>query len=172
MKWILRILVIIVVLIAVIFAIGFVLPAHTTHTRTITLKQSPEKVFAVLADIPNMPKWNRNMEKVEVLPPVDGKETTRQTFKGGMDMIITTTESSPPNHLVRALGDSNGPFSGSWTYEIAATPDGGSQVALTEQSEIPNPFFRFMMKLFGPTKYMDEHLEDLAKHFGESVTIR
>jgi uncharacterized protein YndB with AHSA1/START domain len=172
MKWILRILVIVVALIALIFAIGFLLPAHTTHTRTIQLKQPPEKVFAVLADIPNMPKWNRNMEKVEVLAPVDGKETTRQTFKGGMDMIITTTESSPPNHLVRTLGDSSGPFSGSWTYEIAPTSDGGSQVALTEQSEIPNPFFRFMVKLFGPTKYMDEHLEDLGKQFGESVTIR
>jgi uncharacterized protein YndB with AHSA1/START domain len=172
MKWILRILVIIIVLVAVIFAIGYALPAHTTHTRTIALKQSPEKVFAVLADIPNMPKWNRNMEKVEVLASVDGKETTRQTFKGGMDMIITTTESSPPNHLVRALGDSDEPFSGSWTYGITATPDGGSQVALTEQSEVPNPFFRFMLKLFGPTKYIDQHLEDLAKQFGESSTIR
>ena len=171
MKWILRILVIIVVLIAVIFAIGYILPAHTTHTRTIALKQSPEKVFAVLADVPNMPKWNRNMEKVEVLVPVDGKETTRQTFKGGMDMVITTTESSPPNHLVRTAVDSGGSFSGSWTYGITATPDNGSQVALTEQSEVPNPFFRFMMKVFSPTKYMDEHLEDLAKQFGESATV-
>jgi uncharacterized protein YndB with AHSA1/START domain len=172
MKWILRILVIIVVLIAVVFAIGFVLPPHTTHTRTIKLKESPEKVFAVLADIPNMPKWNRNMEKVEMLTPVDGKETSRQTFKGGMDMVITTTESSPPNHLVRALGDEHGPFSGSWTYGITATPDGGSQVALTEQSDVSNPFFRFMVKVFGPTKYMDQHLEDLAKQFGETATIR
>jgi len=103
MKWTLRILVIIVVLIAVVFAIGFISPAHTTHTRTIKLKESPDKVFAVLADIPNMPKWNRNMEKVEMLAPVDGKETSRQTFKGGMDMVITTTEGSPPNHLVRAI---------------------------------------------------------------------
>lgn len=172
MKWTLRILVIIVALIALIFAIGVVLPAHTTHTRTITLKQSPEKVFAVLADIPNMPKWNRNMETAELLTPVDGKETTRQTFKGGMDMIITTTESVPPNHLVRSLGDGNEPFTGSWTYGITATPDGGSQVALTEQSDISNPFFRFMVKVFDPTKYMDEHLQDLGKHFGESVTVR
>ena len=172
MKWIIRILVIIVVLIAIIFAIGFALPAHTTHTRTIQLKQPPEKVFAVLTDVPNLPKWNRNMEKVEVLTPVDGKETTRETFKGGMDMIITTTESSPPNRLVRTIGDTDGPFSGSWTYEIGAVPDSGSQVALTEQSEIPNPFFRFMVKIFGPTKYMDEHLEDLGKQFGETVTVR
>jgi uncharacterized protein YndB with AHSA1/START domain len=172
MKWILRIIIIVLVLIALIFATGYILPAHTTHTRTIKLKQPPDKVFAVLDDIPNMPKWNRNMEKVVMLTPIDGKERSRQTFKGGMDMEITTTESSPPNHLVRVLGDTEGPFSGSWTYGITATPDGGSQVALTEQSEIPNPFFRVMIKLFGPTKYMDGHLEDLAKQFGETVTVR
>ncbi len=172
MKWVLRILIIVVVLVAIVFAVGSILPAHTTHTRTIKLKQPPDKVFAVLADIPNMPKWNRNMESVEMLAPIEGKERSRQIFKGGMDMIITTTESSPPSHLVRALGDMDGPFSGSWTYGIVTTPDGGSQVALTEQSEIPNPFFRLMVKIFGPTKYMDQHLEDLAQHFGESAAIR
>ena len=106
-----------------------------------------------------------------MLAPVDGKETTRQTFKGGMDMVITTTESSPPNHLVRTVVDSSGSFSGSWTYGITATPDNGSQIVLTEQSEVRNPFFRFPVKVFSPTKYMDEHLEDLAKQFGESATI-
>ena len=172
MKWILRTLGFVILLLVLMLVIGFTLPAHTSHTRTIALKQPPEKVFAVLTDIPGMPKWNRNMEKVEMLTPVDGKETTRQTFKGGMDMIITTTESSPPSHLVRELGDEDGPFNGSWRYGIVLTPDGGSQVALTEQSEIPNPFFRVMIKLFGPTKYIDEHLEDLAKRFGETATIR
>ena len=171
MKWILRILGFVILLLVLMLVIGFTLPAHTSYTRTIVLKQPPEKVFAALADIQGMPKWNRNMEKVEILMPVDGKETTRQTLKGGMDMIITTTESSPPSHLVRELGE-DGSFNGSWRYGIVPTPDGGSQVALTEQSGIPNPFFRVMIKLFGPTKYMDQHLEDLAKHFGETATIR
>lgn len=28
-----------------------------------------------------------------------------------------------------------------------------------------------MTRLFGPSKYMDEHLEDLAKKFGETATV-
>ena len=171
MKWIVRILIFLVVLIGVAFAIGYALPAHTTHTRTITIKQTPEAVFALLADVPGMPKWNRHMEKVEMLPPVDGKEATRQTFKGNMVMTIITTESAPPTHLVRTMGDVGGPFSGSWTYDISPTAD-GSQIVLTEQSEVKSPIFRLMMKLFGPTKYMDNHLADLAQHFGETATIR
>ncbi len=172
MKSVLRILVIIVVLVAIVFAVGSILPEHTTHTRTITLKQPPEKVFAALADVAKMPQWNRNMETVEILPPTDGKETTRQTFNGGMSMTVVTTESLPPAHLVREIGDSHGSYTGSWSYGITPIPDGGSQVALTEQSNVRNPFIRIMVKIFGPTKYMDEHLQDLAKHFGETATIR
>ena len=69
------------------------------------------------------------------------------------------------------MGDIGGPFEGSWTYEITPTAD-GSQVVLTEQSTMNNAFFRLMVKLFGPTKYMDEHLEDMAKQFGETAVIR
>jgi len=43
---------------------------------------------------------------------------------------------------------------------------------ITEQATMNNAFFRLMVKLFGPTKYMDEHLEDMAKHFGETAVIR
>jgi len=108
---------------------------------------------------------------VELLPPIDGKEATRQTFKGNLQMTILTAESRPPHHLVRSMGDVDGPFVGSWTYAI--TPAGkGCEVALTEQSQVKNPVTRLMMKLFGATKYMDEHLQDLAKHFGETATIR
>jgi uncharacterized protein YndB with AHSA1/START domain len=147
------------------------IPAHQTHTRTTTLKQTPEAVFALLTDLPNFPKWNHNMEKIEMLPPIDGKEATRQTFKGNMTMTIITSESTPPKHLVRSMGDIGGPFEGSWTYEITPTAD-GSQIALTEQATTNNAFFRLMVKVFGPTKYMDEHLEDMAKHFGETAALR
>ena len=67
--------------------------------------------------------------------------------------------------------DDGGPFSGSWTYSINPTAN-GSTVALTEQSTVPNPFFRLMMTLFGATKYLDEHLQDIAKNFGETATVR
>jgi uncharacterized protein YndB with AHSA1/START domain len=137
----------------------------------VTLKQTPETVFGVLADVQKMPEWNRNMEKIEIIEPIDGKEATKQTFKGGMTMTIVTTESAPPNHLVRAMRDNSGPFAGSWTYKISATPE-GSDVELTEDAEFKNPIFRVMVRIFGPTKYMDEHLVDLARRFDETVAPR
>jgi hypothetical protein len=46
------------------------------------------------------------------------------------------------------------------------------EVSLTEDATIPNPMFRLMCQFFGPTKFLDEHLTDLAKHFGETATIK
>jgi uncharacterized protein YndB with AHSA1/START domain len=171
MKILLWIVVVLVLLVGGACLYAFSLPEHTTHTRSITLQQSPETVFALLTDMENMPKWNRNMKKIEMLPPIDGKEATRQTFEGNMQMTIITSESTPPSHLVRTMGDNNGPFAGSWTYEIKPA-NGGSEVMLTEDSHMKNPLFRLMTKIFGETKYLDEHLEGMAKHFGETATIR
>ena len=170
MKWVLYAVGFITLVIGVTFLIGFTLPARTTISRSINLQQTPEAVFAVLADVRRMADWNRNTEKVEMLPSVGGKEATKQSFKGGMVMTIITTESAPSHHLARTLGDANGPFVGSWTYEISPA-DAGSKIVLTEVAEFKNPFFRVMTRIFGQTKYMDEHLEDLAKKSGETPTV-
>lgn len=66
------------------------------------------------------------------------------------------------------LGDAHGPFVGSWTYEISPA-DSGSKIVLTEKAEFKNPLFRVMTRIFGQTKFMDDHLEDLAKKFGETA---
>ena len=171
MKILVGIIVALMALFGAAYAVGLMIPASQMHTRTISLKQKPEAVFAVVADVQNMPKWNTGLEKVELLPPIDGKEATRQTFKGNLQMTIVTTESDPPAHLVRTMGDVDGPFLGSWTYAITPAAEGAT-VALTEKSEVKNPITRLMMKALGPTKYMDEHLRDLAAHFGETAMIR
>lgn len=171
MKWIARILSILMLLVLLAVVAAYSLPAQTTSTRTIMLKQPPDAIFAVLVDVLKLPDWNRNMTKLEMLPPIDGKEATRQTFKGGMTMTIVTTESLAPTHLEREMRDEGGPFQGSWTYEITPTAE-GSKVALTERSQIKKPFFRLMVRIFGATKYMDDHLVDLAKRFGENARLR
>jgi len=170
MKILFRLVVILIVVALAAYFYGASIPVHQTHTRTTELKQTPEAIFALLTDLPNFPKWNRDMVKIEMLPPVDGKEATRQTFKHNMQMTIITSESTPPKHLVRSLGDNSGPFEGSWTYDISPS-SAGTHIVLTEQMTMNNVFFRLMAKLFGPTKHMDGHLEDIAKHFGETAVI-
>ena len=171
MKWVPRVLAGLFVLLALAIVISFALPAESKHTRVIALKQTPESVFPVLADVGEFPAWNRRVEKVEMLAPIDGKEASKQTFKGGMNMTVITTEALAPTHLVRTVRDVSGNgVSGSWTYEITPTND-GCDVALTEKAYIKNPIFRLIIRLFGSTRHIDQHLVDLAKHFGDTPVI-
>ena len=171
MKWFGYILGAILILALLAFATSFALPAQTSHTRAISLKQTPEAAFAVLSDVEKFPAWNHNLEKVEILPPIEGKDATRQLFKGGKTMTVVTTETLAPTHLVRTVREVSGNiFSGSWTYEITPTND-GCEVALTEKSYIPNRMFRLTVWLSGSTHYIDQHLVDLAKHFGEKPIV-
>ena len=74
MKSAARLLGVIILLLLLAIGISFLLPAQARHTRVLTLKQTPEAVFTVLSDVEKFPAWNRNVEKVERLPPIDGKE--------------------------------------------------------------------------------------------------
>ena len=113
MKWSFRILMLLVLLVVGVIMVGYSLPARTTHTRTIILKQTPEAIFAALHDVQKLLEWNRNVGKVELLPSIDGKQATKQTFKGGMTMTIVTTESLGPTHLTREIRDTDSAFNGS-----------------------------------------------------------
>lgn len=173
MKWLLIPAGILVVLILVLFLIGILMPARHTYTRSARLKKTADTIFSLLADVESMPKWSRNVQAVEKLPPVDGHEATRQTIKGSsVPMTIVTTESVRPSHLVRTMGgDKHAFFVGSWTYDITPTTD-GCQVQLREEAEISMPIFRVMAKLFGATKYLDEHLLDIGNKFGETPVVQ
>ena len=164
---------VLIVVVGGLFFVGWMLPVTTT---THALNQPPSAAGRALCPARGREEPGamepQHTKKVELLPPVDGKEATKQIFKGGMTMTIITTESAPPNHLVREMGDRSGPFAGSWSYEIKPN-DNGCDVVLTEVSSIRNPFYRVMVKIFGPDQlHIDEHLEDLAKKFGETATVR
>jgi hypothetical protein len=64
MKILFRIILILIVLAGAAYLYALSIPAHQTHTRTTTLKQTPDAVFALLTDLPNFPKWSRNMLKI------------------------------------------------------------------------------------------------------------
>jgi hypothetical protein len=51
-----------------------------------------------------------------------------------------------------------GGFRGSWSYELTATPEGGTTLVVTEKGEVDNPVFRAMMI------FMDKHATMMAFH--------
>lgn len=140
-------------------------------SRAASLQQPVEAVWQAISDIAAVPSWNRMVLKAEKLPDRDGHELWRETYTGNYAVLLETTEASPPNRLVRTIADEKGPFSGRWEF-ILVPEESGARLTITEFGAVPNPFFRFMARMFmDPHQYIDLYLKALAGKFNETATI-
>jgi hypothetical protein len=81
-------------------------------------------------------------------------------------------ERKPGVRLVTRIADRNLPFGGTWTFDIAPTADGGSELRIREDGEIYNVIFRFMARFFfGYTSSIESYLKDLGAKFGQPVVM-
>jgi uncharacterized protein YndB with AHSA1/START domain len=168
------ILVVVGVLVAAVVAvvvIGLLLPKGHTATRSVTLRQPPDAVWAVLTDIDGYPTWRTGLRKVEHLSDEDGRARWRE-HDGNGKITYERVEAVPPSRLVIRIADPKLPFGGAWTYVVTPTGDGGSTLTVTEDGEVYNPVFRFVSRfVMGHTATMDKFLKSLGAKFGETVTV-
>jgi uncharacterized protein YndB with AHSA1/START domain len=168
LKWLGIIGVVIVVIGIAGFAVGSVMPQNHTASRTIHLSQPPERVWAVITDVPAFPSWRKDIAAVQQLPPRDGKMAWREVSRNRDALTFEAVTSEPPKHLVTRIADKGLPFGGSWDYVIV--PDGaGSRITITENGEIYNPIFRIVARAMGYTATIDAYLEALAAKLAASA---
>ena len=166
-KWIIRIVLALVILIAAVFIAGALLPEEHHASKTLITKQSPQALWDAINDHANEPKWRADVANVTSLGEREGKPVWRENYKDGNNVTLITTESKPPTRMVRELTDLDGPFSGRWEIDIAPTA-AGSNITVTEIGKVSNPLFRFVSKfIIGHTTFMERYLKGLAGKFGE-----
>ena len=169
MKWALIIIGALVVIVAVVWAIGAAIPREHSASRIARYKQPPEKIWAAITDVESFPQWRKDMKGVKRLPDVNGKPAWVETLSTG-EMPLQVEEWNPPQRLVMRIVDEKLPFGGTWTYEVVSV-EGGATLRLTENGFVKPALFRFMSKyIFGYTATMEQYLKDLGKKFGEDVT--
>lgn len=172
MYWILGIVGILVLAGIIVFVIGSFLPEDHVASKTLTLRQPPEKVWQVISDFANQPKWNPEMKSVERLPDRNGHAVWQEEMSG-MKIPLETLETEAPKKLVRRIASEDLGFGGDWEYIITPTIEGGCQLTITERGKVPNALFRFMSKyVFGHTATMEKYMRALAGKFGETPVIR
>jgi uncharacterized protein YndB with AHSA1/START domain len=152
--------------------IGMALPHGHVAARTVTVKQTPEQVFAIISDVEKMPTWRTDITRVEILPFEHGRAMFREH---GSDVVTYSVEASePPRRRVVRIADANLPYAGTWTYDVmpagsAAAPI--TQITITERGEVRNPLFRFIARfMFSHHATIDAYLVALGRKLGESVT--
>ena len=158
MKWFVRLLIALGLLILTIFITGSILPEKHTATATQTFTSSREEVWAVLAAFHEWPVWRSDLKEIR-----SGNNTFSEVSADGEVIDYRIEDFTPPERLVTRIITPDLPFGGSWTYEL--TPSGeGCILTITENGEVYNPMFRFMSKyMFGHETTMKGYLEDLKK---------
>jgi len=165
LKWLGIIVGVIVVLGAAVYTAGSAMPENHIASRTVHLSQPPERVWAVITDVPAFPSWRKDVAVVEQLPLRGSKMAWKEVSRNRDALTFEAVTWDPPRHLETRIADKGLPFGGSWDYVIV--PDGtGSRITMTENGEIYNPIFRAVSRAMGYTATIDAYLEALAARLG------
>lgn len=169
MKWIWIIGGGLVAVVAIVILVGTLLPRDHVASLTTRIAATPDAAWQAVTNLEGQTSWRTGLQRVEVLPGVDGKPAWREHL-ADMALTMVIDEAQPPRRLVTRIADTNLPFGGSWEYDIQ--PDGaGSRVTITERGSVYNPVFRFVSRfVMGHTATIDRYLRDLGGKFGETPT--
>ena len=169
MKWVFLIGGGLLLLAAVMAAVGAMLPRDHHATRKARFHVSPDVLYAVLAGPPD---WRTGVKSYGELPEQDGRKRWWEEDTHHQKITYEMVEGRPPERLVTRIAQPGLPFGGGWTFEIAPLAGGGAELRIREDGEIYNAIFRFMARfLFGYTGSIETYLRDLGAKFGEPVTI-
>lgn len=158
MKWFIRLLVVLAILILTMFMMGSTLPQDHTATSSQAFSSTREEVWNVLADFSGWPSWRSDLKEIRA-----GNNTFSEVNGDGEVVDYRIEDFTPPERLVTRIVTPDLPYGGSWTYELTTTTD-GCTLTITENGEVYNPMFRFLSKyMFGHTSTMNQYLEDLKK---------
>lgn len=168
MKWLMLIGALLVAIIAVVVIVGALLPRDHVASVRARIAASPDAVWQTIVDVANQPSWRADVQRVELLPSIDGKTSWREHSRNGA-IVMVIDRADAPTHLVTRIADDKLPFGGTWDYAIAPEGSGASVVTITEHGSVYNPVFRFMSRfVFGHAATMDAYLRSLGKKFGDT----
>lgn len=174
LRWLLYTLAILaalaVLLAALVFGIGLLLPDDFSSSRTILITKPPETVWAVMRDYASQPQWRPQVSSVERLPDQGGLETWRFTDPHGDTMTMTVVESVEPRQLINYFLDPAA--AGTITWEISIVPlAADSQITLVQHAHSSKPAVRFLWRFFFGTRFADDYLKALARRFGDPPIV-
>lgn len=141
----------VVVTALVFFIAGSQMPREHRSVVTATFKASRIAVWAAITDYAAMPSWWPAVKSVRLEKLPDGTELTWNKDSHGQEIPFRTGESRVHEKLVRVIAVEKAeklPFGGTWTFELADVPGGGTRLTLTEDGFINPAIFRAVAKWF------------------------
>jgi hypothetical protein len=160
-------------LIVLMAVIGYALRPDHLAARSAEVPGAPADVYAAIRDVEQHPSWRKDVKRIELLAPVDGKRSFREHGRQGAITFVVDQDQAPepgrPGRLVTRIADDKLPFGGRWIIEVAST-GAGSRVTVTEDGFVKNPVFRFLSRtVFSLTATLEHWLRALGRRQGAEV---
>jgi hypothetical protein len=159
MRWLILIVLSLLTLFGVMYLIGSFLPVGHVSTVKRKLPVTPMQLWNLLVDYQNYKSWRSDLKSVT---PINHKRWKEESKHG--DIIYEHEVVEEHKVLVSRIASEDLPFGGYWTFQLNETAD-GTELLITENGQVYNPFFRFMSKfLFGHDSTLQQYMDDLEDH--------
>lgn len=147
--------------------VGALLPvAHTARVR-LELRAPQAAVYEVIADVVDYPFWRSGLDSLSVVSTTP-RTRWRESGANGTIEFEQVAARAPRSLTAQIQGAKEQGFGGSWTWDLAPRPGGGTVITITERGEVYNPLFRLLARyLFSPYDSLERYARDLAARFGE-----
>lgn len=146
MRFFIKLIAIVLVLSALIYTAGVLLPVEHSVSRSIPLSHNITTVWKTIVDYPAMTEWNPNTKSVKQLKnSAAGNQVWRFDDNRGYYMEIEDIERKAPSTLVSRIVKTNCPFGGDWVFELREAKT-GTVLTITENGTISNPVLRVLFR--------------------------
>jgi hypothetical protein len=174
MKWVAIVVGVLVALVLIVVLIGAMLPKSHVAVRSARFHRPAADLFRTVTEVATAAGWRKDIQRIEMLPPKDGRIVWREVSKNGTvsyeGEVVRAPMPTVPGRFISRITDKDLPYGGEWIIDVANSGD-GSLVTVTENGEVYNPIFRFVSKfIMGQTASIDGYLRALGRHVGEEVT--
>ena len=161
--WLLAILLLLVAALIVAYALGERLPAEHTTVAAATISAPPSRVWELISNVDNYPKWRSGLPSVEELPPAAGHQRWTEHYTHDQ-LSFVLLDSNPVSSRVVLMEPGTHPFDGQWTFQLQPMDDGRTSVTITEHGHVFAPIFRFIGHyITGDDFQQKRYLDDLAR---------
>ena len=172
MKWAVFSMGGLVAVVALMAAIGALLPAEHVATQATRFKSSPATLWQAITGVSRFPLWRKDVKEIHLPEAGDPRAGWTELWTHGERVPIVVEEWNPPARLVTRIAAKDLAFGGTWTYVLTPAGD-GTELRITENGEVYNPLFRFLSRfVFGHTATMRDYLLALGERLGERVEVR
>ena len=151
---------------------GLTMPSQIDVTASVIISRPAENVWWVLTDYNSAALWQPQYKDARMTSaPGDRPVRWRATYTDGYVANFEVKDNNFPTHLREEIADTNLPFAGGWTVDLART---GEVCKVTVQSHavLHRPIDRLFVRWFvRPSAEMEKILASLKRRV-EATTVK